>query len=47
MATQSPTRIRATALIDETTLIVHGDRDRFFPAEMAIELYRGIPASRL
>jgi len=35
------------ATIRARTLIVHGDRDRFFPAEMAMELYRGIPVSQL
>ena len=35
------------ATIQARTLIVHGDRDRFFPAEMAMELYRGIPISQL
>jgi pimeloyl-ACP methyl ester carboxylesterase len=29
------------------TLIVHGDRDRLYPIELAIELFRNIPASAL
>ena len=29
------------------TLIVHGDRDRFFPVEIPFEMYRGIPNSEL
>lgn len=29
------------------TLIVHGDRDRFFPVEIPIEMYRGIPNAEL
>jgi len=29
------------------TLIVHGDRDPLYPAEMAMELFRGIPDSAL
>lgn len=29
------------------TLIVHGDRDPFYPVELAVELYRGIPSSAL
>ena len=29
------------------TLIVHGDRDQFFPAEMPLELHRLIPGSEL
>ena len=29
------------------TLIVHGDRDRLFPVEIAFEMYRGIPNSEL
>lgn len=29
------------------TLIVHGDRDRLFPAEIPLEMYRGIPNSEL
>lgn len=35
------------ATIAARTLIVHGDRDPFYPVEMAIELFRGIPASAL
>lgn len=33
--------------IKAKTLIVHGDRDRFFPVEMALEMYRTIPNSYL
>ena len=29
------------------TLIVHGDRDRLFPVEIALEMYHGIPNSEL
>ena len=29
------------------TLIVHGDRDRFFPVEIAVDLYRSIPDAAL
>jgi pimeloyl-ACP methyl ester carboxylesterase len=29
------------------TLIVHGDRDEFFPVELAIQLYRSIPTAYL
>lgn len=33
--------------ITAKTLIVHGDRDPFYPVELAVELYRGIPQSAL
>jgi pimeloyl-ACP methyl ester carboxylesterase len=33
--------------ITARTLIVHGDRDPFYPVELAIELFRGIPRSAL
>jgi pimeloyl-ACP methyl ester carboxylesterase len=33
--------------ITARTLIVHGDRGAFYPVEMAIELFRGIPQSAL
>jgi pimeloyl-ACP methyl ester carboxylesterase len=33
--------------ITARTLIVHGDRDPFYPVEMALELFRGIPGSAL
>lgn len=33
--------------ITARTLIVHGDRDPFYPVDLAIELYRGIPHSAL
>jgi len=33
--------------ITARTLIVHGDRDPFYPVELAVELYRGIPGAAL
>lgn len=33
--------------ITARTLIVHGDRDRFFPVEIALDLYRFIPDAAL
>jgi pimeloyl-ACP methyl ester carboxylesterase len=33
--------------IKARTLIVHGDRDMFFPVHIPVEMYRAIPASRL
>src|SRR5262245_32543191 len=33
--------------ITARTLIVHGDRDALYPVELAVELFRGIPASAL
>lgn len=33
--------------ITARTLIVHGDRDEFFPVEIPMEMYRGIPNSQL
>lgn len=33
--------------IKAETLIIHGDRDGFFPIEMAVEMYRSIPRSFL
>ncbi|AQZ50483.1 alpha/beta fold hydrolase [Martelella mediterranea] len=35
------------AAISARTLVVHGDRDRFFPVEIAVDLYRGIPDAAL
>ena len=35
------------ATIRARTLVVHGDRDPLYPVEMALELYRAIPASAL
>lgn len=35
------------ATITAKTLVVHGDRDPFYPVELAVELYRGIPRSAL
>lgn len=33
--------------ITARTLIVHGDRDEFFPVEIPLEMYRGIPNAQL
>jgi pimeloyl-ACP methyl ester carboxylesterase len=35
------------ATITARTLVVHGDRDPLYPVELALELYRAIPASAL
>lgn len=35
------------ARITASTLIVYGDRDPFYPVEMAVEMYRAIPRSAL
>jgi pimeloyl-ACP methyl ester carboxylesterase len=35
------------ATITARTLVVHGDRDPFYPVEMGLELFRGIPNSAL
>jgi len=35
------------ATIAARTLVVHGDRDPFYPVELAFELHRGIPGSAL
>jgi pimeloyl-ACP methyl ester carboxylesterase len=35
------------ATITARTLIVHGDRDPLYPVELALEMYRSIPASAL
>ncbi len=35
------------ATIKARTLIVHGDRDEFFPVEIPVEVYRAIPGSQL
>lgn len=35
------------AAITASTLIIHGDRDQFFPVEIAVDMYRGIPRSEL
>ena len=35
------------ATITARTLIVHGDRDPLYPVELAMEMYRSIPASAL
>ena len=33
--------------IQARTLVVHGDRDRFFPVEIAVDIYRSIPDAAL
>jgi pimeloyl-ACP methyl ester carboxylesterase len=33
--------------IKARTLIVHGDRDRFFPVDIPVEIYRAIPGASL
>ena len=35
------------ARITAPTLVVHGDRDEFFPVEIALGMYRGIPRAQL
>jgi pimeloyl-ACP methyl ester carboxylesterase len=35
------------ATVSARTLIVHGDRDQYYPVELALELYRGLPSSSL
>lgn len=35
------------ATIDARTLIVHGDRDEFFPVEIPVQVYLSIPAAQL
>ena len=35
------------ATITARALVVHGDRDPFYPVELAVEMYRGIPKSAL
>ena len=35
------------ATIKARTLIVHGDRDEFFPVEIPVEMYKSIPGSQL
>lgn len=35
------------ALITAPTLVVHGDRDQFFPVEIAVGMYRHIPKAQL
>jgi pimeloyl-ACP methyl ester carboxylesterase len=35
------------ATIKARTLIVHGDRDEFFPVEIPVEMYMSIPGSQL
>ena len=38
---------RELAAIRARTLVVHGDRDEFFPAEIPFAMYRGIHTSEL
>jgi pimeloyl-ACP methyl ester carboxylesterase len=38
---------RNLSTITARTLIVHGDRDRFFPVEIAVSLYRSIAGAEL
>jgi len=38
---------RDLAIIRARTLVVHGDRDRFFPVEIPVSLYRSIPDAAL
>ena len=33
--------------ITARTLIIHGDRDQYFPVEIAMAMYRSIPGSSL
>ena len=33
--------------VSARTLIVHGDRDQFFPVEIPLEMYRSIPNAQL
>lgn len=35
------------SIISARTLVVHGDRDRFFPVEIALGIYRAIPDAQL
>ncbi len=38
---------RLIRTVTARTLIVHGDRDPYYPVELAIELFRGIPQAAL
>jgi pimeloyl-ACP methyl ester carboxylesterase len=38
---------RDLSVITARTLLVHGDRDRFFPVEIAVSMYRAIPDAAL
>jgi len=38
---------RELSIITARTLVVHGDRDRFFPVEIPVSLYRSIPEAAL
>jgi len=47
-STGDPNFLKADlAQITAPTLIVHGDRDAFFPVDLAVEMYRGIRRSQL
>ena len=35
------------ATIKARTLIVHGDRDEFFPVDIPVDMYKSIPGSQL
>jgi pimeloyl-ACP methyl ester carboxylesterase len=38
---------QSLSTITAHTLVVHGDRDNFFPVEMAVSIYRAIPDAAL
>jgi pimeloyl-ACP methyl ester carboxylesterase len=38
---------RSLSTITARTLVVHGDRDRFFPVEVPVSIYRSIPDAAL
>jgi pimeloyl-ACP methyl ester carboxylesterase len=38
---------RSLSTITARTLVVHGDRDRFFPVEIPVTMYRSIPVAAL
>jgi pimeloyl-ACP methyl ester carboxylesterase len=38
---------QSLSTISAPTLVVHGDRDQFFPVEIAVNIYRSIPNSAL
>lgn len=38
---------QSLATINARTLIIHGDRDNFFPVEIPVNMYRSIPKSEL
>jgi pimeloyl-ACP methyl ester carboxylesterase len=39
--------VQSLSTITARTLIVHGDRDNFFPVEIAVSIYRSIPGAEL